>query len=103
MEQVAPQAWTLLPGNGCVHRSSQHLPTSDALASTARRICSRYVDPCGLTAFVSCHLIALDKCPGVRPVGIGEVCRCIIVKAIAIALNEDIQEAAGPSNSVQAN
>ena len=47
----------------------------DALASLARRICTSYVDPEGLAAFVSCRLIALDKCPGVRPIGIGETAR----------------------------
>ena len=43
----------------------------ESLAATARRICTCYVDPSGLTAFVACRLTALDKCPGVRPIGIG--------------------------------
>ncbi len=68
----------------------------DSLASTAKRICSCYVDPKGMRAFVACHLIALDKCPGVRPVGTGETVRRIIVKAIATAISDDIQAAAGP-------
>ena len=41
-----------------------------AIASATRRLCVDFVDPCCLTAFVACHLIALDKCPGVRPIGI---------------------------------
>ena len=56
--------------------SSYHGASADicnALAGLARRLCTEYVDPAGLTAFTACHLIALDKCPGVRPVGVGEV------------------------------
>ena len=41
-----------------------------------------YVDPAGLTAFTACRLIALDKCPGVRPIGVGEVVRRIVGKAV---------------------
>ena len=53
-----------------------------ALAACARRICTTYVDPSGLMAYTACRLIPLDKCPGVRPIGIGEVVRRIIGKAI---------------------
>jgi len=43
-------------------------------------------------------LIPLDKCPaaGVRPIGVGEVPRRIIAKAILRAIGKDIEEAAGP-------
>ena len=61
----------------------------EALASIARWICSCFVDP-------ACRLIALDKCPGVRPIGIGETARHIMGKAIAAVINDDIQDAAGP-------
>ena len=49
-----------------------------------------------LYAFVACHLIALNKDPGVRPIGIGETCRRIISKAILSILGQDVIEAAGP-------
>ena len=65
----------------------------EALASVARCICSSYVDPSGLTAFNACRLVALNKCPGVRPIGIRETPRRIIGKAIANAL---IHSAPGP-------
>ena len=48
-----------------------------AITRVARRICSCYVDPLGLTSFVACRLIALNKNPGVRPIGVGEVLRRI--------------------------
>lgn len=50
----------------------------------------------GLTAFTACRLIALDKCPGVRPIGIGETARSIISRAILTTLKDEIQAVAGP-------
>ena len=42
-----------------------------------------------------CRLIALDKNPGVRPIGVCEVMRRIVAKAVLVILWDDIQEAAG--------
>ena len=66
----------------------------DALASTARRICNSYVDHCGLSSFVACCLTALGKCPGVRPIGMGEVSLWIIGNAIVNTITGDIQATA---------
>ena len=52
-------------------------------------------DPNGLSALLACRLIALDKCPGVRPIGICETARRIISKAVLTVTKSDIQEAAG--------
>ena len=52
------------------------------LAAVARGISTSFIDPSTLLAYTSCRLIALDKCPGVRPIGIGEVVRHIIGKAV---------------------
>ena len=41
-------------------------------------------------------IIALDKCPGVRPIGFGETARRIVGRAVAKILCDDIQTAAGP-------
>ena len=67
-----------------------------SLALVARRLCTEMVDPRGLSAFVACRLIALDKCPGVRPIGVGEVVRRIVGKAILATVMMDILETAGP-------
>ena len=61
------------------------------LAAVGHRICSSNIHPDDLSTFVSCRLIPLNKNPGVRPIGVGEVPRRIIAKAIL-----DIQDAAGP-------
>ena len=68
----------------------------DALSAVARRLCTSFVDPAGLSSFVACRLIALDKNPGVRPIGIGEAVRRLIAKAILSIIRDDIQAAAGP-------
>ena len=48
------------------------------------------------SALIVCRLIPLDKCPGVRPIGVGKVVRRIIAKAILCTIGRDIEEAAGP-------
>ena len=66
-----------------------------ALAAVTRRICTTYVDPSSLMAYTACRLVPLDKCPGVRPIGIGEVVRRIIGKAVMKTVKRDLQEAVG--------
>ena len=44
-----------------------------------------------LASYNSCRLIALDKCPGVRPIGIGEVLRRLIGKSITTCLKADLK------------
>ena len=67
-----------------------------SLAAVGRRLCTSLVNPEALSAFMACRLLPLDKCPGVRPIGISEVPRQIISKAVLWILSNDIQDAAGP-------
>ena len=67
----------------------------NAVARVAKRLCSTYVDPKGLTSFVACRLIALDKSPGIRPIGVGEVLRRIVGKAVLKIVAEDVRKAVG--------
>ena len=53
-----------------------------SLANVAKRLCSSYIDPKVLSPLLACRLIALDKCPGVRPIGIDDTARRIIAKAV---------------------
>ena len=80
----------------CTSFRSHSSDLCEAIASLAKRICTAFMDPKGLEAFVACRLIALDKCPGVRPIGIGKTLRRIIGKAISITLKYDIQDVVGP-------
>ena len=48
-----------------------------------------------MEAFVACTLVPLDKNPGVRPIGIGEVLRRIVGKVVMNEIKSDVLEAAG--------
>ena len=76
------------------HRESKDLCSS--VAAFARRLCSTYVDPEGLLAYLACRLVPLSKNPGVRPIGIGEVLRRIIGKAVMRVVSMDVLQAVGP-------
>ena len=49
-----------------------------------------------IEAYLSCRLIPLNKLPGVRPVGIGEVIRRIIGKTVIATVKSQIVQCAGP-------
>ena len=67
-----------------------------SIAIFAHQLCTSYLDPEIVVPLVACRLIALDKNPGVRPIGVGEVVRRIIAKAVLPIIRSDIQRAAGP-------
>ena len=52
------------------------------IAKLAKLIATKLQDPHTIEAFIACRLIPLNKNPGVRPIGIGEILRIIISKAI---------------------
>ena len=66
-----------------------------SLASAAKRLCTNFIDPSTITPLLACRLIALNKNPGVCPIGIGATARRIMAKAILTVTRMDIQEAAG--------
>ena len=78
----------------CVFKSAS-VTLCSALAAVGHRLCTEAVHPDGLSAFVACRLIPLDKQPGVRPIGIGEVPRHIIAKAVLHLVDLDVREACG--------
>ena len=65
------------------------------LSLTAKRLSTELVDPASIAPLMACRLIALDKNPGVRPIGIGDTARRIIAKSILNITRQDIQDAAG--------
>ena len=66
-----------------------------ALSLVIRRLCTEFVDPECTKALNACRLIPLNKNPGVRPIGIGEVFKRIIAKCVMKFLKPDIPRSAG--------
>ena len=67
----------------------------DAISGVAHRLPTEYVDPAALESLLTNRGIAIDKCPGLRPVGVGEIIRRVIGKAIMHVTGEHVQEAVG--------
>ena len=85
-------AWQRL----CSSFGNASVSLCNALASVAHYLATSGANPAILAPFVACRLIPLDKNPGVRPIGIGDVPRRILAKAILYCIGDDIAVAAGP-------
>lgn len=68
----------------------------EEIAILTKNLATKHFDPDLLGPYVNARLIPLDKNPGVRPIGIGEVLRRIIGKVISKHASDSIKEAAGP-------
>jgi len=85
-------AWHIL----CSSFGRASVSLCDSLAAVARCLCTQEVYAKKFMAFVACWLnIPLDKKPVVQPVGIGDVSRRTIAKAILYVIRTDIQLAVG--------
>ena len=60
------------------------------LQESCHYFCNSIVPWDSIRALVSSHLIALDKCPGVRPIGFGETLCRVIEKAVCMATCFDV-------------
>ena len=58
-------------------------------------MCTDLVETHTVKAFLSCRLISLDKNPGLRPIGVGEVSRRIAGKVIVSVLKENAIKCTG--------
>ena len=64
-------------------------------AMFAKRLATSIIPPDDLIAYNGCRLVALDKCPGVRPIGIGEVMRRITGHIIVDCISQDLTSLGG--------
>ena len=58
------RAWRRLCSS--FHRASDNL--CESIANLTRRLCTTYVEPSGMVPLISSRLVALGKCPVVRPI-----------------------------------
>jgi len=65
------------------------------VAALARRLANTIMPWDDICALVSNRLIALDKSPGVQPIGIGETLHRLLGKAICSATHLDIEPLCG--------
>ena len=93
MDSRTPNKWLILVSNKFKKEGKE---LREQLALLAKKLSSDVVHPKSIESFVACRLIPLNKNPGIRPIGIGEIIRRIIGKAVGWVLKSDIQEAAGP-------
>ena len=66
-----------------------------ATALLCKRLCTEYVDPAGLEALVACRLIALDKCPGICPICVGECLRRLLGRPVVQCTKMEFLRAIG--------
>ena len=68
----------------------------EEIATFAIKLLSNSYDPALIEPYVASRLIPLDKNPGVRPIGVGEVLRRIVGKMVSTHAKSEIRNAAGP-------
>ena len=65
-------------------------------AELIKKLCVEELEsPSSLESFVACRLIPVEKKPGIRPIGVGEVLRRIAGKTVMMLFKNDITHAAG--------
>jgi len=67
----------------------------DSIATLTMKLNEEIVPWSKIKALMANRLIAIDKCPGVRPIGIGEVLRRIMAKCIILATGDDVIQTCG--------
>lgn len=67
----------------------------DSISDLAHRVANSIIDWPLLQGLLASHLIALDKCPGIRPIGIGEVLRRVIGTTICLLTRDDAESVCG--------
>ena len=85
--------WRNIIGSRVFGPSSNDL--CNAIANMAKILCTESITNDSLSPIMANMLIPLDKNPGLRPIGIGEVLRRIIGKMVVKVLRPNLQEDAG--------
>ena len=81
------------------HFGQQSVEISKTIAKIAKKLATEELNPELMEPYNACRLIPLDKNPGVRPVGIGEVMRRIIGRTITKCLKTNSCRSVQTTNS----
>uniref|UniRef100_A0A1X7T952 Reverse transcriptase domain-containing protein n=1 Tax=Amphimedon queenslandica TaxID=400682 RepID=A0A1X7T952_AMPQE len=69
----------------------------DAVAGLTRHLAYSLVEWNSVQALLVNRLTALDKCPGIRPIGVGETLRRIMDKTVCVLTRDDAESVCGVS------
>jgi len=72
-----------------LHYGSSSVHLRDSVAALCRRLCNSIISWDDVRALMASRLIALNKCPGVRLIRIGETLCRVIGKAVCMATRLD--------------
>ena len=67
----------------------------EAVADLTLYLANGVVDWMSIRALMANRLIALDKCPGVHPIGVGECLRCVLGSVMRLVNGWEAQSACG--------
>ena len=67
----------------------------EAVAALTCRFANSVLEWTEIKELMANHLVAVDECPGVRPIGIGESLRRIVGKTMTLVTGRDVQDICG--------
>ena len=79
--------------NGVLNASND---LCSALALMSHKLCKTHTDSSSVEALLASRRVALEKCPGFRPIGIGEVMRRIVGKTVCRKFKTEMELSSGP-------
>ena len=85
--------WRIMLASNCFGDSSSDL--CRAIVSFTRKLCLEKLDASSLEAFIAYRLFSLDKNPGPRPIGVGEILRRIAGKVVVSSTRNNVIDTVG--------
>ena len=90
---LVANGWCRMLTSNSYGKSSSDL--CKVISDLIKRLCTHQVNSESIEALLASRLIPLDKNPGLRPIGVGEILRRIAGKVVVNALKEEIVSSVG--------